>query len=348
MLRLFFAIELSDEWKELITAQIKKFRQEDWAQSLRWVKIENIHLTLRFIGESDEYKLASLIKHVSEMIKAIQPFSINTNHIQLFPSPHHPRVFAVIISPSADLFQLQQKIENMTQASGFHQERLSFFPHISLAYVNSKKINLPEKFSLTLPPLNVNHIVLMNSEEIKRQRIYTPLKKFYMDNISEKIIKKELSSLASISHTQATKDDNHSTKPSQPRVTVGAIVMKENKILLVKRKRAPHQGCWAIPGGKIELGETIQQAAEREIKEETGITIRAKDPIYIFDYIERDENNQIRFHYVIIDVAADYIGGDLQSGDDAEMANWFTMNEAEELNLTVSTRKFLKEKIKNN
>lgn len=322
MPRLFLAIELSDEWKDLIADYIKKFRQEPWAKSLRWTKKENLHLTLRFIGESDEDKLASLIQHTSQIIKSIIPFSLQTNLIQFFPSPHHPRVFAITISPSADLFQLQNAMENTAQLSGFAPDTRAFLPHITLAWLTSKKINLLEKFSLSLPPLTVNHIVLMNSEEIDRQRIYTSIKHFYMDTISE-------------------------IKITQPRVTVGAIVLKENKILLVKRKRPPHQGCWAIPGGKIELGETIQQAAEREIKEETGITIRAKDPIYIFDYIERDEGGDICFHYVIIDVAADYLSGDLQAGDDAEMANWFTMDEAEKLALTSSTKKLLKEKIRN-
>lgn len=319
MARLFFAIQLSDAWKKLIANRIEKFRHLPWAKTLRWTKTENLHLTLRFIGESDEARLASLIQHISPIIKNIIPFSIHASLIQFFPSPHNPHVFAIIVPPSTDLFQLQNEVEKTIKLSGFTADSRAFLPHITLAHCTSKKIKLPGKLLLSLPPFTVDQIVLINSEESDGQRNYTPLKHFHMDTLSE-------------------------NKITQPRVTVGAIVTKENKILLVKRKRPPHQGCWAIPGGKIELGETLQQAAEREIKEETGITICAKDPIYIFDYIERDESGDIRFHYVIIDVAADYLSGDLQSGDDAEMVDWFTIDEAEKLPLTLSTQKLLKEK----
>ena len=67
--------------------------------------------------------------------------------------------------------------------------------------------------------------------------------------------------------------------PDNPRVAVGAIVFKNNKVLLVRRAQAPSQDLWAIPGGRVEIGETLQEAAEREIFEETGITIRAQEPV---------------------------------------------------------------------
>ena len=134
--------------------------------------------------------------------------------------------------------------------------------------------------------------------------------------------------------------------PSSPHVAVGAVVFKENKVLLIKRENSPGKGLWAIPGGRVQLGETIQEAAEREIREETGVVIRAKDPVYTFDLIERDTHGRIRFHYVIVDLLADYISGEPDPGSDAVDARWIAPHELDKLSLSTSTRKFLKEIIR--
>lgn len=128
-----------------------------------------------------------------------------------------------------------------------------------------------------------------------------------------------------------------------PLTGIGAVVFKDKAILLVKRKNPPYQDQWAIPGGKIEAGETLQQAAEREIMEETGISIKAGAPVYVFDLIERDATGQLRFHYVIVDLEAEYIGGEIHASDDALEAGWFTADELTSLNLNPSTRKLLTE-----
>jgi ADP-ribose pyrophosphatase len=129
--------------------------------------------------------------------------------------------------------------------------------------------------------------------------------------------------------------------PTAPQAAIGAVVMDKNRILLVKRKYAPNRGKWSIPGGSIELGETLREAAEREILEETGLTVRAREPIYCFDYIERERNGRVRFHYVIVDLAADLVGGELKPSDDAADAGWFAPGEIQKLNMTKSTRTFL-------
>lgn len=126
-----------------------------------------------------------------------------------------------------------------------------------------------------------------------------------------------------------------------PQVAVGAIVIKDEKILLVKRNKAPHKDLWAIPGGSAELGETLQQAAEREVHEETGLTIKAGTPVYTFDLIERDDAGNIRFHYVIVDLEAEYISGELRPADDALDARWFTPEEIEHISTSGSTRDLL-------
>lgn len=130
--------------------------------------------------------------------------------------------------------------------------------------------------------------------------------------------------------------------PDCPRVGVGAIVMKEGRVLLVKRAAAPNKGLWAIPGGSLELGETLREGARREIREETGIEVWVKDPVYAFDYFERDQEGRIRFHFVIVDLLADYVGGELKAADDALEARWLLPEELEALELTPSTVEVLK------
>ena len=132
--------------------------------------------------------------------------------------------------------------------------------------------------------------------------------------------------------------------PDHPRVAVGAIVFKDNRVLLVRRGKPPAMDLWAIPGGSVKIGETLQRAAEREILEETGITIQALDPVFTFDYIERDESGCARFHYVIIDLTAEYVGGEPRAGDDAAEARWLSSKEIITLRVNSKTRELLKER----
>ena len=122
---------------------------------------------------------------------------------------------------------------------------------------------------------------------------------------------------------------------------MGAVVFKEDKVLLVLRGKPPAEKQWSIPGGCVELGETLQEAAEREIAEETGIAIQAGKPIYTFDVIEHDENGHIRFHYVIVDLAADYVSGELRAGDDAVDVSWVSLKDLNNRNVSDATRKLL-------
>lgn len=112
--------------------------------------------------------------------------------------------------------------------------------------------------------------------------------------------------------------------PDQPRVAVGAVVLHQGRVLLVRRRDPPNAGQWAIPGGGVHLGESLQDAAEREILEETGVRIRARRPIYIFDVIDRDEQGAVRYHYVITDLLGDYLNGEVNARDDALEARWLS------------------------
>ena len=129
--------------------------------------------------------------------------------------------------------------------------------------------------------------------------------------------------------------------PSAPRVAVGAVVFHDHRVLLVRRGKPPADGQWAIPGGAVELGETLAQAAEREILEETGIRIAALEPIYVFDTVERDPAGRVRFHYIIVDLEARYRGGELQAGDDAAEARWVSADDMKDLKVSPPTRQLL-------
>jgi ADP-ribose pyrophosphatase len=126
--------------------------------------------------------------------------------------------------------------------------------------------------------------------------------------------------------------------PDAPRVAVGAVVFHQDKVLLVLRGQAPAKGLWAIPGGSVELGETLQLAAEREVQEETGLQVRAGQVVYTFDGIQRDERGRVKYHYVIVDLLAEALDPTqpLQPSDDVQDAGWFTLADVEQPNLPIS------------
>jgi ADP-ribose pyrophosphatase len=126
---------------------------------------------------------------------------------------------------------------------------------------------------------------------------------------------------------------------------VGAVVFDDRgRVLLVRRGNPPAGGQWAIPGGRVALGETLRQAAEREIREETGLIVRATEPVITFDVIERDAAGRVRFHYVIVDFKAELVGGDMQPGDDALDACWADPAAMRELAVNAATRRLLHER----
>ena len=131
------------------------------------------------------------------------------------------------------------------------------------------------------------------------------------------------------------------TYPDAPRVAVGAVVIREGKVLLVRRGKPPSEDLWAVPGGSVRLGETLTEAAERELLEETGIRARAERAVHTFDVIEKDRDGGVRFHYVIVDLEARYIDGEPSPDDDAREARWVAPGELAALPVNESTRRLL-------
>ena len=109
--------------------------------------------------------------------------------------------------------------------------------------------------------------------------------------------------------------------PLAPVVGVGAVVVKDAKALIIKRGHEPRKGEWSLPGGRVELGETLVAALKREIKEETGLDVEVGPIIETFDRIH-EHDGRVRYHFVIIDYLCTCSGGDLCAADDAEDAAW--------------------------
>jgi ADP-ribose pyrophosphatase YjhB (NUDIX family) len=130
--------------------------------------------------------------------------------------------------------------------------------------------------------------------------------------------------------------------PDAPLVGVGAIIIEQDRVLLVKRGHPPLAGEWSIPGGVLEVGETMRQAAAREAMEETGLTVGVGDLLGVYDRILRDADGRTRYHYVLIDFLCRRIAGDLRAAGDADEARWFTREEVRELSLAEDTVEVVK------
>lgn len=130
--------------------------------------------------------------------------------------------------------------------------------------------------------------------------------------------------------------------PSQPVVGVGAIIVCDGKILLEKRKGEPGRGKWSVPGGLVKLGESVETAVIREVKEETGLETAEPQLIDVTDNIVYDENGEVKYHFVIVDYFLKVKGGELKAADDAEELKWVPLNTVEKYDLTKTFRTFMK------
>jgi 8-oxo-dGTP diphosphatase len=114
--------------------------------------------------------------------------------------------------------------------------------------------------------------------------------------------------------------------PDRPVVGVGAVVIDDGRVLLIKRGKEPLRGRWVVPGGTVELGESLEDALHREIREETGIEVHVVEPVLVFDRILRD-GVSVSYHYVIVDYLCERVGGETKAGSDALEAAWAAPSE---------------------
>ena len=130
--------------------------------------------------------------------------------------------------------------------------------------------------------------------------------------------------------------------PDQPVVGVGAVILRGGRILLEKRGNAPARGQWTIPGGVVEVGESLVDAVGRETLEETGLVVESAVLIDVVDQVHFDAENRIEYHYVIVDYLVKSAGEPVASSD-AEELNWVALGEVEGYDLTPSFRRFFVE-----
>lgn len=137
-------------------------------------------------------------------------------------------------------------------------------------------------------------------------------------------------------------DENRSRRfPAHPLLGVGAIVFADEKILLVERGKPPLEGLWSLPGGLVETGERLEDAAAREVFEETGLRIAVESLATVFERIMPDAGGRPEYHYVLVDFYCTLLGGDLRPGDDSRRAGWFELPALASLPMTAGTREVI-------
>jgi 8-oxo-dGTP diphosphatase len=130
--------------------------------------------------------------------------------------------------------------------------------------------------------------------------------------------------------------------PEVPLVGVGAIIIEANEIVLVKRLHPPLQDKWSIPGGVLEIGELVREAAVREAREETGLVVQPGELLGVYDRVLRDVEKRVQYHYVLIDFLCRKIAGELVAASDAAEVRWFRREELAELKLAEDTLDVIK------
>ena len=130
--------------------------------------------------------------------------------------------------------------------------------------------------------------------------------------------------------------------PQIPKVGVGIVCLRGQDVLLIRRAKPPKQGEWSLPGGRLEWGETLQAAALRELREETGVSAKLTGLIDVVDGLFRDGQGALRDHYVLVDYAARWLSGEPIGASDALEARFFSLEAIDELGLWAETARVIR------
>jgi 8-oxo-dGTP diphosphatase len=130
--------------------------------------------------------------------------------------------------------------------------------------------------------------------------------------------------------------------PERPVVAVGGVVIHDSRALLIRRGQPPLEGRWSIPGGVLEVGETIAKGIERELKEETGVQARVLELIEIYEKVFRDGNSQPQYHFVILDYLCEFVEGTAEPGGDVTEVVWASEQQLDSLALTEAASRVIR------
>ena len=134
--------------------------------------------------------------------------------------------------------------------------------------------------------------------------------------------------------------------PDRPIVGVGAVVLNSaGQVLLARRGHAPLEGEWSLPGGAVEVGETLEEALAREIREETGVAVEVGPVIEVLDRVERAADGRVEYHFVIIDYLCHATDNRLVCGSDADDVQWVPLDRLDQYHLTEKTTAVIKKAV---
>jgi len=131
------------------------------------------------------------------------------------------------------------------------------------------------------------------------------------------------------------------TYPTRPIPGVAGIIIHGGRILLSVRGKPPSEGKWGLPGGAVEVGETVEEALVREVAEETGVAVRTLRLVAVLDSVSRDEDGKVKYHYVLFEYLCGYVAGEVCAGSDAPDARWVPLDDLDSVDMMPTTRRFV-------
>ncbi len=180
---------------------------------------------------------------------------------------------------------------------------------------------------------------MANIEELKSMLIDLPLTSSRLSSMYKSFKKPVLSEIKYWKKRGLTRE-----YPVHPMAAASVVIRKGNRILLVQRATEPGRGLWGIPGGLVKLGEKVSDAAIREVQEETGLTVKIEGIFDVVDYISRDSELRVQYHYVIVDFLGHPISGRLKASSDSLDARWVDIKDLKDYKLTKMLRNVFKRK----